>query len=374
MDLDELLNDMKNKKKLHTVQNIEGANNKDLVLNIDELLKKAVLEEVSDIHLTQGKHPIFRKNGELLEDETQAVLTDETCKGYAQKICSETKWREFNEFGEVDLAYEVPDISRFRVNVFKQRGKISIAIRIISQEIPQLNSLGLPDILSKVITKNQGLILVTGPTGSGKSTTLASMIQHLNSTKKKHIITLEDPIEYVHKHNMSIIDQREIGVDTKSFSNGLRASLRQDPDIILVGELRDYETISIALTAAETGHLVLGTLHTSSAANTVERIVDVFPPEQQTQIRTQLAGALVSIISQRLLPTKNHDGRVVATEVLVNVNSIANLIRTKKTHLIDNTLQMNRNLGMQTMESAVQRLLAKGVVDVDAAELLLKEE
>ncbi|WP_242590037.1 MULTISPECIES: PilT/PilU family type 4a pilus ATPase [Enterococcus] len=218
------------------------------------------------------------------------------------------------------------------------------------------------------------MFLVTGPTGSGKSTTLASMIDYLNRTKKTHIITLEDPIEYVHNHKMSVIDQREIGVDTESFANGLRASLRQDPDIILVGELRDFDTISIALTAAETGHLVLGTLHTTSAAATIERIVDVFSPEQQSQVRTQLAGALVGILAQRLLPNRGNNGRVAATEMLVNNKSIANLIRGNKTHQISNMLQTGKSDGMYTMESCLQQLISSGKVDIDAAEALLGEE
>ncbi|GGC99357.1 type IV pilus twitching motility protein PilT [Enterococcus wangshanyuanii] len=340
----------------------------------DELLRESVRQKVSDVHLTVGLPPIFRLNGELNEVASEEVLTNKTISMYGRVMCNSDQWAEFKENGEVDLAYEVKNASRFRVNIFKQKGNVSIALRIIATKIPELSSLGVPSVLKSMIQKKQGLFLVTGPTGSGKSTTLASMIDYLNRTKKTHIITLEDPIEYVHNHNMSVIDQREVGVDTESFSNGLRASLRQDPDIILVGELRDFDTISIALTAAETGHLVLGTLHTTSAAATIERIVDVFSPEQQSQIRTQLAGALVGILAQRLLPTRANDGRVAATEMLVNNKSIANLIRGNKTHQIGNMLQIGKSDGMYTMESCINRLVSAGKVDVDAAEALLGEE
>ncbi|MFK4567230.1 type IV pilus twitching motility protein PilT [Enterococcus sp. UD-01] len=339
----------------------------------DELLRESFRKKASDIHLTVGLPPVFRVNGELNEVLSEEVLENKTISMYARVMCNAGQWAEFKENGEVDLAYEVTDASRFRVNIFKQKGNVSIALRIIATKIPELSSLGVPDILKSMIQKKQGLFLVTGPTGSGKSTTLASMIDYLNKTKKTHIITLEDPIEYVHNHHMSVIDQREVGADTESFANGLRASLRQDPDIILVGELRDFDTISIALTAAETGHLVLGTLHTTSAAATIERIVDVFSPEQQSQIRTQLAGALVGILAQRLLPTHDFNGRVAATEMLVNNKSIANLIRGNKTHQIANMLQTGKSEGMYTMESCVHQLMNSGKVDLDAAEALLGE-
>ncbi|MBO0423633.1 type IV pilus twitching motility protein PilT [Enterococcus plantarum] len=340
----------------------------------DALLRESVRKKVSDIHLTVGLSPVFRLNGELVEVTTEDVLTNKTISMYGRVMCNGEQWAEFKSNGEVDLAYEVKNASRFRVNIFRQKGNVSIALRIIATKIPELGLLGVPSVLKTMIQKKQGLFLVTGPTGSGKSTTLASMIDYLNRTKKTHIITLEDPIEYVHNHKMSVIDQREIGVDTESFANGLRASLRQDPDIILVGELRDFDTISIALTAAETGHLVLGTLHTTSAAATIERIVDVFSPEQQSQVRTQLAGALVGILAQRLLPNRGNNGRVAATEMLVNNKSIANLIRGNKTHQIGNMLQTGKSDGMYTMESCLQQLMSSGKVDIEAAEALLGEE
>lgn len=340
--------------------------------HIEDILRLAVTSKVSDVHFTIGVPPIFRKNGELRLLDEEGILTNDQTLSYARALCTKERWDTYQTMGEVDLAYEITAVSRYRVNIFKQKGNTSIAIRLIPTAIPKMDSLFLPEVLKEMIQKHQGLFLVTGPTGSGKSTTLASMIDHLNRTQKKHVITLEDPIEYVHNHASSIIDQREVGVDTQSFANGLRAALRQDPDIILVGEMRDFETISIALTAAETGHLVLGTLHTSSAASTIERLVDVFSPEQQSQIRTQLAGALVGILAQRLLPNQNHSGRVVATEMLVNTKSIANLIRSDKTHQIANMLQMGRDLGMHTMESSLTQLIQNHGVDISVAEAMME--
>ncbi|MGK0551202.1 type IV pilus twitching motility protein PilT [Enterococcus faecalis] len=340
---------------------------------IDRWLHLAFKENVSDIHLVEGVPPIFRKHGNLQPIEATASLSSAEIEAMGKTLCSQRQWQEFKEKGETDLAYDLVDTCRFRVNIFRQMDTVSIALRQIPIAIPELSSLGVPSILKTLVHKSQGLFLVTGPTGSGKSTTLASMLDYLNKTKKTHILTLEDPIEYIHKHEKSIISQREIGRDTQSFSNGLRAALRQDPDVILVGELRDFETISIALTAAETGHLVLGTLHTSSAPTTIERIVDVFPAEQQAQIRTQLAGALIGILSQRLLPLISGNGRVAATEMLVNTRGIASLVRSGKTHQINNMLQMGKATGMHTMQASLQQLVATGRVDGDVADNLLEE-
>lgn len=340
---------------------------------IDYWLKLAVDRQVSDIHLVEKIPPMFRLHGNLLPIEGAPQLTAQLISEISQAICTKKQWAELLQIGEVDLAYDLKGISRFRVNIFKQMETIAIALRQIPIEIPSLVSLGVPEMLRVMINKNQGLFLVTGPTGSGKSTTLAAMLDYLNDTKKTHILTLEDPVEYIHHHKKSIISQREIGRDTESFANGLRAALRQDPDVILVGEMRDFDTISIALTAAETGHLVLGTLHTSSAPSTIERIVDVFPAEQQSQIRTQLAGALIGILSQRLLPTRNGDGRVAATEMLVNTKGIASIIRSGKTHQISNMLQMGRAEGMHTMGASVQRLAQAGRVDIDVASTILDD-
>ncbi|WP_321383593.1 type IV pilus twitching motility protein PilT [uncultured Enterococcus sp.] len=336
-------------------------------------LQGAVEMKVSDIHLIENIPPMYRLHGGLQPIEGAHTLTSEEIAAMAESICTEKQWQEFNQAGEVDLAYELKDISRFRVNIFKQLGAVAIALRQIPIGIPSLDSLGVPDVLRRMIHKSQGLFLVTGPTGSGKSTTLAAMLDYLNDSKKTHVLTLEDPVEYVHDHKKSIISQREVGRDTESFSNGLRAALRQDPDVILVGEMRDFETISIALTAAETGHLVLGTLHTSSAPSTIERIVDVFPSEQQSQVRTQLAGALVGILSQRLLPTRDGKGRVASTEMLVNTKGIASIIRSGKTHQINNMLQMGKNEGMHTMSNSIQRLIQTGRVDADIAATYLEE-
>ena len=340
---------------------------------LDTILAEAVNVGGSDIHFSVGLKPTYRRHGDLVPSEISGILTTEIISGYGQVMCDDRQWTHFLEVGEVDLAYEIKDISRFRVNIYQQKGNTSIAIRSIPTKIPKLDDLKMPELLKGMVQKKQGLFLVTGPTGSGKSTTLAAMIDYLNHFKKEHIITLEDPIEYVHNHNQSIIDQREIGADTQSFTNGLRAALRQDPDVILVGEMRDHETISIALTAAETGHLVLGTLHTSSAAATIERIVDVFAPEQQPQITTQLSGALIGILAQRLLPTPDFNGRVAVTELMVNTPSIANLVRSNKTHQITSMLQMGAEEGMYTMASSIKAVLSAHAVDVDAAESLLGE-
>lgn len=340
---------------------------------IDHWLMIAVEQKASDIHLVEGVPPIFRRHGDLLPIEGVPTIDTKDIEAIAEILCNQRQWEEFKGKGETDLAYELGDICRFRVNIFRQKDTVSIALRQIPIEIPKLSKLGMPTVLRTLIHKSQGLFLVTGPTGSGKSTTLAAMLDYLNDTKKTHILTLEDPIEYIHNHKKSIVAQREVGSDTMSFGNGLRAALRQDPDVILVGELRDFETISIALTAAETGHLVLGTLHTSSAPATIERIVDVFPADQQTQIRTQLAGALLGILSQRLLPTIDGNGRVAATEMMLNTRGIASLIRQGKTHQIHNMLQMGKNEGMHTMSASLEELVAAERVDADVADNLMEE-
>src|SRR5690606_32462849 len=268
---------------------------------INKILRSAHELKASDIHITAGVPPIFRINGDLKrygKDIIRPAMIEEIAKA----IVPEDMWDYFKEKGELDFSYGIERVSRFRVNVYKQRTTLAIAFRVIPTSIPTIEDLKLPQVLKKVCQKPQGLVLVTGPTGSGKSTTLAAMIQFINQTMSKHVVTLEDPIEYLHRHGASIIEQREIGSDTLNFANGLRAALRQDPDVILVGEMRDLETIHTAITAAETGHLVLGTLHTVNAPSTIDRIIDVFPPSQQPQIRIQLANVLVSVISQRLFP------------------------------------------------------------------------
>ncbi|WP_432355783.1 type IV pilus twitching motility protein PilT [Sporosarcina sp. A2] len=340
---------------------------------IDELLSKAVELKASDIHFTIASPPVFRINGELKRYGSDPI-DEQFTMAIAKATIPDKLFTLFKEKGQIDYSYEVADVSRFRVNAFQQRGVTSLAFRTIPTEIPSIESLNMPGILKTLAETKQGLILVTGPTGSGKSTTLASMIDYLNQTTRKHILTLEDPIEYIHNHSSSIIDQREVGFDTDSFGDGLRAALRQDPDVILVGEMRDLETISTAITAAETGHLVLATLHTWSAASTIDRIIDVFPHGQQAQIRVQLAGVLTAVLSQRLLPTKDRAGRRAATELMINNAAVANLIRSEKVHQIPNVIQTNRALGMHMMNASVKELLDNGTISYDTAEPYLQEE
>lgn len=338
---------------------------------IDKVLTAAKELEVSDIHLTTGIPPVFRMHG-TLKRYGEENLTPEQTREIGRTLMPEKLWDLFLEKGEMDYSYSLQGVARFRVNSFHQRGSVSHAFRTIPTEIPTVDDLQMPKTLNMLAEMQQGLILVTGPTGSGKSTTLAAMIRHINETMTKHIITLEDPIEYLHRHGTSIIDQREVGFDTNSFTNGLRAALRQDPDVILVGEMRDLETISTAITAAETGHLVMATLHTSTAASTIERIIDVFPPAQQSQVRTQLGGILKAVVSQRLLPTSDGKGRVAATEILINNPAVSNLIRTEKVHQIPNVILTNRSAGMHMMVSSVQDLLAKGKISRQIAQPFLE--
>jgi twitching motility protein PilT len=339
---------------------------------INHLLRAAFELKASDIHLTVGSSPVFRIHGDL-KRYGQDVLKPDDTEGMAKTVIPEELWDEFKERGELDLSYAIPGVSRFRVNAYHQRSCISIALRVVPTKIPTLEELNLPEVLTKIAEKPQGLVLVTGPTGSGKSTTLASMIQYMNQTMRKHIITLEDPIEYLHKHGSSIIDQREVGFDTKSFAYGLRSALRQDPDVILVGEMRDLETIHTAITAAETGHLVLGTLHTSSAVSTIERIIDVFPSVQQSQIRVQLASVLQGIIAQRLLPTADRKGRVAATEVLMNNSAVANLIRSEKIHQIPSVMQTSKAQGMELLQSTVKKYVDTGLISREVAQPYIQE-
>ena len=340
---------------------------------IDHLLRAGFEFKASDIHLTVGVPPIMRINGELKRYSKEPLRPADT-EEMARAIVPEDMWDRFKEKGELDFSYGIPGLSRFRINTYLQRSCVAMAIRIVPTRIPTMDELMLPQIFKQIAHKPQGLVLVTGPTGSGKSTTLASLIQYMNQTMRKHIITLEDPIEYLHKHNGCIIDQREVGFDTNNFANGLRAALRQDPDVILVGEMRDLETIHTAITAAETGHLVLGTLHTSSAASTIDRVIDVFPSAQQAQVRIQLASVLISIISQRLFPTVDKSGRRSATEILINNAAVANLIRSEKIHQIMNIMQTSKAQGMHTLESNIRELVTAGVITKESAAPFLKEK
>lgn len=340
---------------------------------IELLLRTAFELKASDIHLTVGVPPVMRINGDL-KRYGQEVMTPEDTEGMAKAIVPSQMWGLFKDKGELDFSYGLQGVSRFRINTYHQRTCVSMAIRIVPSRIPTIAELDLPETLTKIVEKPHGLILVTGPTGSGKSTTLAAMIDYMNKNMRKHIITLEDPIEYLHKHGNSIIDQREVGFDTNNFANGLRAALRQDPDVILVGEMRDLETIQTAITAAETGHLVLGTLHTSSAPATINRIIDVFEPTQQLQIRIQLASVLVGIISQRLFPTFDRLNRKAATEIMINNPAIANLIRNEKVHQILSIMQTSRAQGMHTLESSIKDLIGNGFIQREIALPFLQEQ
>ena len=328
---------------------------------VERLLREAVERRASDIHLTVGVPPTLRINGALVRLALPPLGTADTLRLF-KAIAPEERRTFFEQNGEVDFSHTIHGLSRFRVNAFRQRGSVAIAVRLIPEQVPTLDQLDLPEVVATLSRKPRGLILVTGPTGSGKSTTMAAMINQINEEQACNIITLEDPIEYLHRHKKSLINQREIGADSRSFANGLRAALREDPDVILVGEMRDMDTISIAVRAAETGHLVLATLHTSDASQTIDRIIDVFPPYQQQQIRTQLSLTLQGIISQQLLPRRSGTGRVVAVEILVATAAVRNLIREGKSHQLMTVIQTGAKTGMQSMDAALRDLCRAGVV------------
>ncbi len=335
-------------------------------MEIHEILSKAVTVGGSDIHLTVGAPAVIRVNGEL-KGVSPVLLTPDDTKTYAETILTKENFEKLLEHGDVDASYQKKGIGRFRVNAFMQKGSIGLVMRTINTSIPPMEKLGLPPVIRELCHKKRGLILVTGPTGSGKSTTLASMIDYINSNSGDHIITIEDPIEYLHQHKKSIVNQREVGDDTENFATALRASLREDPDIILVGELRDLVTIQTAVTAAETGHLVLSTLHTIGAAKTVDRIIDVFPPHQQQQIRVQLASVLEAVVSQQLLPTPDGNGRVAAFEIMLSTSAIKNLIREAKVPQMQNSIQTSRELGMITMDTSLKELYKAGKITREEA-------
>lgn len=335
-------------------------------MNIEELLTIARDRGASDVHITVGVPPILRINGEL-EYLPYDILLPEVTKSMIYPTMTEDYQKVFEDKGEVDFSFAVPRIGRFRVNAFMQRGSVAGAFRLVASEIPNPQKLGIPPTVVDLWSKKRGLVLVTGPTGSGKSTSLASIVNEVNKHRSDHIITLEDPIEYLHKHDKSIVNQREIGMDTKSYANALKGALRQDPDVILVGEMRDLETISIAITAAETGHLVLSTLHTIGAVNTIDRIIDVFPPHAQQQIRVQLSAVLVSVVSQQLMRTMDGHGRAAAFEVMHTNPAIRNLIRENKSHQILSIMQTNKRLGMQTMDESLLDLVRSGKIDRETA-------
>ena len=339
-------------------------------LNFDfaDVLTRMVRERASDVHLSAGYPPAIRVRGRIVPLEEYAPLSAQQTRDVVYSLLNDDQRKRFENHKQLDLAYAVPGVARFRVNCFFQRGSISAAFRLIPHEIPQLDDLALPMVLKELTQKPRGFVLVTGPTGSGKSTSLAAMIDIINQEREEHILTIEDPIEFLHRHGRCIVNQREIGSDAENFSLALRAALREDPDVILVGEMRDLETISTALTAAETGHLVFATLHTQSTSQTVDRIIDVFPPHQQQQVRMQLSISLQGIVTQQLLPTADGSGRVVACEVLMPTPAVRNLIREGKTHQIYSAIQTSGSIGMQTMDAHLAQLVRMGKITRPLAE------
>jgi len=339
-------------------------------LMIEDLMEQLVEMGGSDLHLSAGLPPYFRLSGKLTPIGNEP-LSSEECQRLIFSMLNNTQRKNLEQTWELDCSYGVKGLARFRVNVYKDRGTYAACLRALSSKIPSFEKLGLPEVVREMSEKPRGLILVTGPTGSGKSTTLASVIDYINRTRAEHILTVEDPIEFVYEPIKSLIHQRQLHEDTKSFANALKAALREDPDIILVGEMRDLETISLAISAAETGHLVFGTLHTSSAAQTVDRIIDVFPADRQTQVRVQLSNSLVAVFSQTLVPRKNPKpgefGRVMAQEILVVTPAISNLIREGKTAQIYSAIQTGAKLGMQTLERVLADLYLAGTISFDAA-------
>jgi twitching motility protein PilT len=346
---------------------VAGGMDDGVPLHIDDLLRYAVSVGASDLHLTAAMPGTIRLHGALRGIEGCPPLDNETIRDMIFGILPGSQRERFEDEHELDTSHTIPGVGRFRVNVALQRGTISVALRPIPHEMPVFSSLGLPDCIRAFTELRRGLVLVTGPTGSGKSTTLASLIDIINRTKPLHIVTVEDPIEFLHDHKRSIITQREIGEDTNSFAEALRRVLRQDPDVILVGELRDLETISMALTAAETGHLVFGTLHTQDAPQTIDRIIDVFPTQQQEQIRVMLASTLEGVVTQQLVPTADGAGRAPCAEVLVCTSAVRNLIRQAKTHQIYSLMQVGGSFGMQTMDQGLATLVKRGVISESIA-------
>ncbi len=334
--------------------------------HIDDLLRLLVEWKGSDLHMTVGVPPVIRVDGQL-QPTPYERLNPQDAQRILYDILTDEQIQRFESTLELDFSYQVPRVARFRVNIFKERGNLAAAFRRIPQQIPTMEELGLPSTLKELAHKPRGLILVCGPTGSGKSTTLAAMINEINSTRSEHILTIEDPIEFVHPHKYSVVAQRELGMDTKSFAFALKSALREDPDVILVGEMRDHETMQLAVTAAETGHLVFATLHTNSASQTVDRIVDVFPPGQQEQIRIQLSNNLEGVVVQQLLRRANQPGRVCALEIMMASPAVRNLIREGKSHQINSMIQISNNIGMQTMDQHLRDLYAKGLITYDDA-------
>ncbi len=334
---------------------------------LDKIFRTAVKYNASDIYIATGQKPVLRINGDLIKVEDHAVLTKKMAEDYLLEILTVDQKRKFEQSLDMDFSLEIENIARFRVNLFVQRKGISAAFRLIPENVMTLDDLGLPSQLKKASKLKNGLVIITGPTGSGKTTTMAAMINEINKNQKKHIVTIEDPIEYVHKDDKAFIQQREVGNHTHNFQRALKSALRESPDIILLGEMRDLETMQMALTAAETGHLVLTTLHTSGCANAINRIIDSFPHDQQNQIRTQLALSLRAIFYQNLIKTKDDKARVAAFEIMFVNNAIANMIRKSTIHQIDSVIETSTKEGMQTMQKAVKDLYEAGLITEEKA-------
>ncbi len=336
-------------------------------MKLDKIFRTALEYKASDVYITTGSKPVLRIHGDLVPIEEHPDLTAEETQAYLFDVMTDTQRERFLKEKDLDFSIEVAGVARFRVNVFFQRKGMGGVFRLIPSKIQSLSELGLPEQLRKVLDMENGLVLVTGPTGSGKSTTLAAVIDEFNQNFASHIITVEDPIEFVHDNKRSIVEQREVGNHTQTFQASLRAALREDPDIILVGELRDLETIALALTAAETGHLVLATLHTSGASQTIDRIIDVFPPSQQSQIRTQLSESLKAVVWQKLLKRADGKGRLSAFEIMFSNTAVSNMIRKQKTYQLSSVLETGSQEGMQTMKQAILDLLEKGLISEEEA-------
>jgi twitching motility protein PilT len=336
-----------------------------MTVNLRALLEEMIEKEASDLHITAGERPKLRIDGDMADSSVPDVLTPKDTLQLAYSVLTENQKKRFETEDELDFSFGIQNLARFRGNVFKQRGCVALVIRMIPFNVRTFQELGLPPVMAKLAERPRGLILVTGPTGSGKSTTLAAIIDKINKERKGHIITVEDPIEFIHRHQGCIVNQREVGTDTKSFASALKYALREDPDVILVGEMRDLETIAAALTIAETGHLALATLHTNSAAESINRIIDVFPHNQQSQVRAQLAFVLEGVITQTLLPKARGRGRAMAAEIMVMTPAIRALIRDEKIHQIYSAMQAGKKYGMQTMNDALYQLYVAGEVAED---------
>jgi twitching motility protein PilT len=335
--------------------------------SIDTLLEQMVAHNASDLHVTVGSKPVLRLRGHLHRLEDLPVLTAEETRSLLYRITSTEQQKKLELDRQLDMSYSIPGVARFRVNIYSQRESLAGAFRLIPTELKTLEELGMPKSLYEFCEKPRGLVLVTGPTGSGKSTTLSALIDEINRTRADHIITIEDPIEFLHKHKNCVVNQRELGPDATSFADALRGALRQDPDVILLGEMRDLETISTALTAAETGHLVFATLHTQDASSTVDRLIDVFPAAQQGQIRTQIAGSLQGVVTQALIPTADGTGHVPAVEILFPDDAVRNLIRQAKVEQVYSIMQTGTARGMMTLEQSLAELVLRGVIDQEVA-------